>query len=52
MSSEPVVIIGSGGHATVVIELLRAEGKYQIKGCTGLGESGFVGSDVPILGHG
>jgi UDP-perosamine 4-acetyltransferase len=45
-----VVIIGSGGHAQVVIELLRAEGKYQIKGCTGLGESGFVLGDVPILG--
>jgi UDP-perosamine 4-acetyltransferase len=50
MSSEAVVIIGSGGHAKVVIELIRAEGKYQIKGCTGLGESGFVLNDVPILG--
>ena len=50
MNSEAVVIIGSGGHAKVVIELVRAEGKYQIKGCTGLGESGFVLGDVPILG--
>jgi UDP-perosamine 4-acetyltransferase len=50
MSSEAVVIIGSGGHAKVVIELLRAEGKYQIKGCTGLGEGDFVLGDVPILG--
>ena len=50
MNSEPVVIIGSGGHAKVVIELIRAEGRYQVKGCTGLGESGFVLGDVPILG--
>jgi len=50
MNSEEVVIIGSGGHAKVVIELVRAEGKYQIKGCTGIGESGFVLGDVPILG--
>jgi UDP-perosamine 4-acetyltransferase len=50
MSSEAVVIIGSGGHAKVVIELVHAEGKYQIKGCTGLGETGLVLGDVPILG--
>jgi UDP-perosamine 4-acetyltransferase len=50
MNYERVVIIGLGGHAKVVIELIRAEGKYQIKGCTGLGESGFVLGDVPILG--
>jgi UDP-perosamine 4-acetyltransferase len=50
MNPEAVVIIGSGGHAKVVIELVRAEGKYQIKGCTGLGGSGFVLGDVPILG--
>ena len=50
VSSEAVVIVGSGGHAKVVIELIRAEGKYQIKGCTGLGEGGFVLDDVPILG--
>ena len=50
MSSEAVVIVGPGGHAKVVIELVRAEGKYRIKGCTGLGETGFVLGDVPILG--
>jgi UDP-perosamine 4-acetyltransferase len=50
MSSKELVIIGTGGHAKVVIELIRAEGKYQIKGCTGLGETGFVLGDVPILG--
>jgi UDP-perosamine 4-acetyltransferase len=50
MNSEAVVIIGSGGHAKVVIELVRVEGKYAIKGCTSLTESGFVLGDVPILG--
>ena len=50
MNSEAVVIIGSGGHAKVVIELIRAEGRYHIKGCTGLAKSGFVLGDVPILG--
>jgi UDP-perosamine 4-acetyltransferase len=50
MKREPVVIIGSGGHAKVVIELIRAEGKYQIAGCTGLADRGFVLDNVPILG--
>jgi UDP-perosamine 4-acetyltransferase len=50
MKSEAVVIVGSGGHSKVVIELVRAEGKYQILGCTGLAEGGFVLGDVPILG--
>jgi UDP-perosamine 4-acetyltransferase len=50
MKAEPVVIVGSGGHAKVVIELVRAERKYQVRGCTGLGETGFVLGDVPILG--
>jgi UDP-perosamine 4-acetyltransferase len=50
MKSERVVIIGSGGHAKVVIELIRAEGKYQIEGCTGLTGGGFVLGDVPTLG--
>jgi UDP-perosamine 4-acetyltransferase len=50
MKPEAVVVIGSGGHAKVVIELLRAEGKYKILGCTGLAETGFVLGDIPILG--
>src|SRR5947209_8076739 len=50
MEAESVVIIGTGGHAKVVIELVRAEGKYQILGCTGLTEGGFVLGSVPILG--
>ena len=50
MKSESVVIVGSGGHAKVVIELIHAEGKYQIMGCTALAERGFVLGDIPILG--
>jgi UDP-perosamine 4-acetyltransferase len=50
MKGESVVIIGSGGHAKVVIELIRAEGKYRVSGCTGLTAGGFVLDDVPILG--
>ncbi len=50
MKPEPVVIVGSGGHAKVVIELVRAVGNYLIVGCTGLAEVGFVLSEVPILG--
>lgn len=50
MNPEVVVIVGSGGHAKVVIELVRARGNYLVLGCTGLAEDGFVLSDVPILG--
>jgi UDP-perosamine 4-acetyltransferase len=50
MKGESVVVIGTGGHAKVVIELIRAEGKYRITGCTGLTAGGFVLDDVPILG--
>jgi UDP-perosamine 4-acetyltransferase len=30
----PVVVIGAGGHAKVVIELIRAQGRYEVVGCT------------------
>jgi UDP-perosamine 4-acetyltransferase len=50
MKGESVIVIGSGGHAKVVIELIRAEGKYGIIGCTGLATGGFVLDDVPVLG--
>src|SRR5262249_46294863 len=30
----PVVVIGAGGHAKVVIELIRAQGCYEVIGCT------------------
>jgi UDP-perosamine 4-acetyltransferase len=50
MKPETVVIIGAGGHAKVVIELVRAEGKYEVLGCTDLNGGDYVLGDVPILG--
>jgi UDP-perosamine 4-acetyltransferase len=50
MKPESVVIVGAGGHAKVVIELVRAEGKYEILGCTDLNGDDYVLGNVPILG--
>jgi UDP-perosamine 4-acetyltransferase len=50
MNSESVIIIGAGGHAKVVIELMRAKGRYQIAGCTALSKSGSILDNVLILG--
>jgi UDP-perosamine 4-acetyltransferase len=46
----PVIIIGAGGHAKVVIELFRAEGRYRPVGCTDAdaGMKSVLG--VPVLG--
>ena len=32
----PVVVIGAGGHAKVVVELIRSQGRYEVVGCTDL----------------
>jgi UDP-perosamine 4-acetyltransferase len=46
----PVVVIGAGGHAKVVIELIRAQGRYDVVGCTDREpERGDV-VGAPILG--
>jgi UDP-perosamine 4-acetyltransferase len=37
-----VVIIGAGGHAKVVIELLEEDGRYELAGCTSQGGPGQV----------
>jgi UDP-perosamine 4-acetyltransferase len=50
MNNESVIIIGAGGHAKVVIEMIRTEGKYQIAGCTARSGSGFILDNVVILG--
>ncbi len=49
-SKPAVVIVGAGGHAKVVIELVRAAGFYQILGCTDpeMKSAGVLG--VPVLG--
>lgn len=47
---ERVIVIGAGGHAKVVAEILRLSGKYEI---TGLLDSALVGKIVaglPVLG--
>ena len=45
-----VVLIGAGGHAKVVVELIRAQGRYKVVGCTDPApERGDV-VGVPILG--
>jgi len=51
----PVVILGTGGHAKVVIELVRAAARYHIVGCTGPGNAAssplgveFLGSDAKL----
>jgi UDP-perosamine 4-acetyltransferase len=46
----PVVLIGGGGHAKVVIEILEAMGVFEIVGCvTGSAGDGPV-NEVPVLG--
>lgn len=47
----PVIVAGASGHAAVVIELLRAEGRYDPVGCTaGAGDAGGDVLGVPVLG--
>jgi PglD N-terminal domain len=43
-------MIGAGGHAKVVIELVRAAGAYEIIGLIDLKLSGPPILDLPILG--
>jgi len=47
---EPLVVLGGGGHAKVVIEILQDAGQYDVIGCTdGNATSGSV-LNVPVLG--
>jgi sugar O-acyltransferase (sialic acid O-acetyltransferase NeuD family) len=48
---EPIILVGAGGHAKVVIETIRAAGTHDIVGITDLADN--VGSDVlgvPVVG--
>jgi UDP-perosamine 4-acetyltransferase len=47
---EQVVILGGGGHAKVIIEIVQAAGLYEIAGCTAgdPGAASILG--VPVLG--
>ncbi|MEF3365150.1 acetyltransferase [Methylocystis sp. 9N] len=46
----PIVIIGSGGHAKVVIELARATGLFEVVGCTDPEPGARAVLGAPILG--
>ena len=46
----PVVVIGAGGHAKVVIELIRAQGLYDVIGCTDREPQRRDVVGAPILG--
>jgi sugar O-acyltransferase (sialic acid O-acetyltransferase NeuD family) len=51
---DPIVVIGGGGHAKVVLSILHKLGKYQILGYTDLKDSGvllgadYLGSDQEL----
>jgi UDP-perosamine 4-acetyltransferase len=47
---EPVVILGAGGHAKVVIELMRGEGRYDIIGCTDSAADSAAVLGVAVMG--
>ena len=48
---EQVVLIGTGGHAKVIIEMFEESGQFELIGCTSLagGPSDLLG--VPVLGN-
>ena len=50
LTSPPVLVIGAGGHAKVVIELVRAAGAYEIIGLIDQNCLDPAILDVPILG--
>jgi UDP-perosamine 4-acetyltransferase len=47
--TQQVVVIGAGGHAKVVIDILRSDARYEVIGCTGHRQSGLL-SGVQVLG--
>lgn len=50
-AKEKIIILGGGGHAKVLIELIRLEDKYDIEGILDYQlEKGVVISGVPVIG--
>lgn len=47
-SRKPLVVLGAGGHAKVVIEALQAGNVYRIAGC--IAHGGATVLDIPVLG--
>ena len=39
---EPIVVLGSGGHAKVVIDMLQSTGEWEIVGCLSAAPRGSV----------
>ncbi len=51
MKKIPIVLIGAGGHATSCIDVVIAEGKYEIVGLIGLAdEVGTSELGIPVIG--
>ena len=51
MKKIPIILIGAGGHAASCIDVLFAEGKYEIAGL--IGHADEVGSSklgIPVIG--
>jgi UDP-perosamine 4-acetyltransferase len=48
--SSPVLIIGAGGHAKVIIELFRAAGNFEIVGLIDLDSNGYPVLGIPVIG--
>ncbi|WP_251555325.1 acetyltransferase [Neobacillus muris] len=47
---EQVVIVGNGGHAKVIIDLLNSSSQFEIIGCTSSSSKGTYTAGVPIIG--
>ena len=50
-AANSIVVIGGGGHAKVVIELLRSLGNYHIVGCLDGDKLGQSVLGVPVIGN-
>ena len=53
MTSEPTIIVGAGGHGRVVLDILRAGGKYVVAGFVDA-DPALTGKEVaglPVFGH-
>lgn len=49
---EKIIILGGGGHAKVLIEIIRQEGRYEISGILDARfEKGFEIFGVPVIGN-